>query len=109
MPNRTTGRSVTSGSPPAPRMSPRSGSTVVLSSDSPSASVGSTRLGVQVACQASPSSASDIVDSYSHVWSPSVHVQASVASAFSLSSVTSATSTSGSTSPSPATIASYSA
>ena len=56
MPNRSTGRSLTSGCPPAPRIWPRSGSTEPASRTSPCFSDDSTTVGFHTACHSSSTS-----------------------------------------------------
>ena len=58
MPNRVTGRSVTSRWPPAPRMSARSAETVSRLRVPPVRSDGSTTDGSQATCHSSPESRS---------------------------------------------------
>ena len=109
MPTRETARSVTSGWPPAPRMSPRSARTDDTSRSSPSTSDGSTTDGAQATCQPSSASFSSAAASYSHVADVRSHVQCSVATAVEPVCSTPAVSTRGVAEPISCVIRSYDA
>src|SRR5699024_2264250 len=107
IPNRNTGRAVTSVFPPAPRISPRSASRRSASSTSPSSSDGSAMLGANSTFQSSARCRRVAEDSYVQLRWSNRQVCDNVATATSPLSVTSETSTSCGVSPIRATRSSY--